>query len=203
IHGPGGSPFQWISRNNEMLDSFGGCIKSLQEQGVERNSVAKTLLGCFVDVFNMYHNLAELRDPFGDTCSSLQGSFSEAAKETSELINEADKQSDTATNDQLDQIRQSINKLFTVEESVLVEFIAMHKTVAEVSYMLGDAFTTGGTGMRGLSDVTHPGTSSKHGDQLMDFNLNDFPWDKHNVPSATIGLNSKKLSKYYEGYSLS
>ncbi|KAI3839439.1 hypothetical protein MKX03_033545 [Papaver bracteatum] len=254
IHSARGSPFQLISRNNEMLDRFGGCIKSLQEQGVERNSVAKTLLGCFVNVVNMYYNLAELGDPFGDTCSSLQGSFSEAAKETSELINGAvdklnsvrcsdltgggsplgcialwrilfesslinlrldficknhretiklgDKQSDTATNDQLDQIRQSINKLFTVGEIVLVEFIDMHKTVAEVTYMLGDAFTTGGAGMRGSSDVTHPGTSSKHGDQVMDFNPDDFPWDKHIVPSATIGPN-RKLPKHYEGYSLS
>ncbi|RZC67586.1 hypothetical protein C5167_011272 [Papaver somniferum] len=205
IHGAGGSLFQLILRNNEVLDSFGRCIKSLHEQGVERNSVAKSLLGCFVDVVNMYYNLAELGDPFVDTCSSLQGLFSEAAKETSELIKEAlDKLNSlrcsgltgggsplgcialwrilfesslinlrldlicrnhdetvklgvelfgTATNDQLDQIWLSINELFTVGENVLVEFISMHKMVAEVSYMLGDAFTTGGAGMMGWSDA--------------------------------------------------
>ncbi|XP_026395003.1 uncharacterized protein LOC113289833 isoform X2 [Papaver somniferum] len=101
----------------------------------------------------------------------------------------------TATNDQLDQIRLSIDELLTVGESVLVEFIAMHKTVAEVSYMLGDDFTTGGAGMRGLSDVTHP---CKHNDQLMDFNPEDFPWDKHNVPSSTIDPNSKDFPEDYE-----
>ncbi|RZC47084.1 hypothetical protein C5167_040033 [Papaver somniferum] len=242
-------PIRLIVGNNEILHSFRGCIKDLQEQGVERNSLAETLLGCFVDVVNMYYNLADLGDPFGDTCSSIQYSFSEAAKQTSELINEAvdklnsvrfsdltgggsplgcialwrilfesslinlrldlicKKHSETvehgvklfgtATNDQLDQIRLSIDELLTVGESVLVEFIAMHKTVAEVSYMLGDAFTTGGAGMRGLSDVTHP---CKHNDQLMDFNPEDFPWDKHNVPSSTIGPNSKDWPKCYEDY---
>ncbi|KAI3878869.1 hypothetical protein MKX03_005556 [Papaver bracteatum] len=200
---------QLVMQNDEILNDFGGCIKNLLEQPVERKSVGETLLG-----FN----------PFRDTCSSLQCSFSEAAKETSELINEAVeklnsvrcsdltsggsplgcialwrilfessltnlrldlicknhsktvelgvKLFDTATNDQLGQIRLSINKLLTVGESVLVEFVSMHKTVAEVSYMLGYAFTTGGA---------HLGTSSNHVDQLMDFNVDDFPWDKHTV----------------------
>ncbi|KAI3957658.1 hypothetical protein MKW98_021535, partial [Papaver atlanticum] len=72
--------------------------------------------------------------------------------------------------------------------------------VAEVTYMLGDAFTTGGAGMRDLSDVTHHlGTSSKHDDQIMDFNLDDFPWDKHNVPSGRI-FNPKYWPKGYEDY---
>ncbi|KAI3971157.1 hypothetical protein MKW92_025435 [Papaver armeniacum] len=244
-------PKQLFMQNDEILDDFRGCIKNLQEQGVERKSAAEMLLGCFVDVVNMHYNFIERGNRSGDTRSSFQCAFSEAAKETSELINETveklnsvrcsdltaggsplgcialwrilfesslidlrldlicKKHSETvrlgvklfgtATNDQLDEIRLSIDKLLTVGESVLVEFIAMHKTVAEVSYMLGDAFTTGGAGMRGLSDVTHPGTSSKHGDQVMDFNLKDFPWDKHIVPSATIGPNTKKLPKYYEG----
>ncbi|KAI3914752.1 hypothetical protein MKW98_001988, partial [Papaver atlanticum] len=69
--------------------------------------------------------------------------------------------------------------------------------VAEVSYMLGDAFTTGGAGMRGLSDVTYP---CKHDDQLMDFNPEDFPWDKHNVPSVTIRPNLKNWPKCYVDY---
>ncbi|KAI3971163.1 hypothetical protein MKW92_025441 [Papaver armeniacum] len=209
---------QLVMKNNEILDDFGGRIRNLQEQGVERKSVAEMLLGCFVDVVNMHYHCAERgNNPASDTCSQLQVAFSEAAKETSELINETveklisvscsdltgggsplgcialwrivfesslinlrmdlicknhretiklgDKPLDTATNDQLDQIRLSINKLLRVGESVLLEFIAMHKTVAEVSYMLGDAFTTGG----------------KHVDQLMDFNLDDFPWDKHTI----------------------
>ncbi|KAI3957987.1 hypothetical protein MKW98_020629, partial [Papaver atlanticum] len=54
----------------------------------------------------------------------------------------------------------------------------MQKTVAEVTYTLGDAFITGGAGMRGSSD---PGISSKQDDQVMDFNVDDFPWDKHTV----------------------
>ncbi|XP_026441124.1 midasin-like [Papaver somniferum] len=215
---------QLVMKNNEILDDFGGCIKNLQEKVVERKSVAEMLLGCFVDVVNMYYNRAERGYLPGDTYSFLQCSFSEAAKKTSEMINEAVeklisvrhsdltaggsplgcialwrilfesslinlrmdhicknysetvklgvKPLDTATNNQLDQIRLSINKLLIVGESVLVEFIAMHKTVAEVSYMLGDAFTTGGA---------HPGTSSKHVDHLMDFSLDDFPWDKHTI----------------------
>ncbi|KAI3878871.1 hypothetical protein MKX03_005558 [Papaver bracteatum] len=223
-------PTQLVMQNDEILNDFGRCINNLLEQGVERKYVAETLLGCFVDVVNMHCNRAERGNPFRDTCSSLQCSFSEAANETSELINEAveklisvrcsdltgggsplgcialwrilfesslinlrldliykkhsetvklgDKPLDTDTNDQLDQIRLSIKKLLTVGESVLIEFIAMHKTVAEVTYMLGDAFTTGGAGMKGLSDVTHnPGTSTKQDDQGMDFNLDDFPWD--------------------------
>ncbi|KAI3878867.1 hypothetical protein MKX03_005554 [Papaver bracteatum] len=217
---------QLILKNNEILDDFGGRRRNLQEQGVERKSVAELLLGCIVDAVNMHYHCAKRGNPTSDTCSQLQFAFSVAAKETLELIYEAveklisvscsditgggsplgcialwrivfesslinlrmdlicknhretikleDKPSDTATNDQLDQIRQSINKLLTVGESVLVEFIAMHKTVAEVSYMLGDAFTTGGK---------HLGTSSKYVDQLMDLNVDDFPWDKHTVPN--------------------
>ncbi|KAI3971167.1 hypothetical protein MKW92_025445 [Papaver armeniacum] len=216
-------PTQLVVQNDEMLNDFGGCIKNLLEQGVERKSVAETLLGCFVDVVNMHCNRAER----GDTCSSLQCSFSEAVKETSELINEAvDKLNSircfdltgggsplgcialwrilfessliylrldlicrnhdktvklgvelfgTPTNDRLDEIRLSINKLLTVGETVLGEFIAMHKTVAEASYMLGDAFTTGGAGMNDSSDETKS--------TEIDIDM-DFPWDKHNVPDV-------------------
>ncbi|KAI3888912.1 hypothetical protein MKW92_025970 [Papaver armeniacum] len=82
---------------------------------------------------------------------------------------------------------------------IILVFIPKFKKskVAEVSYMLGDAFTTGGAGMRGLIDVTHP---CKHDDQLMDFNPEDFPWDKHNVPSTTIGPNPENWPKGYEDY---
>ncbi|XP_026428060.1 midasin-like [Papaver somniferum] len=220
-----------VACNNEILDSFRERLKNLQEQGVERKSVAETLLGCFVDVVNMKYNRAERGNPSRNTCSSLRRAFSEAAKETSEMINEAVEKLnsvrgsdltgggsplgsivlwriifesslinlrldcicenfcetvklglrpfDTATSDQLDQIRLSIDELLTVGKSVLVEFIAMHKTVAEVSFILGDAFTTGGE----LSgDVRRLGTSSRNVDQfLMDFDPNDFPWDKHVV----------------------
>ncbi|KAI3860160.1 hypothetical protein MKX03_006479 [Papaver bracteatum] len=220
------APTQLVAHNNEILDDFGGRIRNLQEQGVERKSVAETLLGCFLDVVNMKRgNLSR------NTRSSLRHAFSEAAKETLEMINEAveklnsvrhsaltgggsplgsislwrilfesslinlrldlicKKHSetvnlglrplDTATRDQLDQISQSIYELHTVGRSVLVEFIAMHKTVAEVSFILGDAFTTGG---ELSSDVRGFGTSNKHFDQfLVDFDPNDFPWDKHVV----------------------
>ncbi|KAI3878868.1 hypothetical protein MKX03_005555 [Papaver bracteatum] len=243
-----------IKKNDEILDDFGGCIKNLQEQGVERKYVSNMLLGCFVDAVNMYYNYAERGNRSGETCSSLQCAFSDAAKETLELINEAVeklisinvsaltgggsplgsrvnialwrilfesslinlrldlicknhseivnlgiKPLDPATNDQRDQIRLSINKLLTVGESVLVKFIAMHKTVAEVTYTLGDAFTTGGAGMKGLSDVTHPGTSSKHDDQVMGFDLSDFPWDKHVVHEYfKIDSNDPKTRKWME-----
>ncbi|KAI3878870.1 hypothetical protein MKX03_005557 [Papaver bracteatum] len=241
-------PTQLVMQNDEILNDFGGCIKNLLEQGVERKSVTETLLGCFVDVTTLNY---KLQFPTGYTCSSLQCSFSEAVKETSELINEAVeklnsvkcsdltsggsplgcialwrilfesslinlrldvifknhgttvklrvKQFDTATNNQLDQVRLSINKLLTVGETVLGEFIAMHKTVAQVSYMLGDAFTTGGAGMKGSSDVTHPGTSSKQDDQVMDFDLNDFPWDKHVVHEYfKIDSDDPKTRKWME-----
>ncbi|KAI3898165.1 hypothetical protein MKW92_038361 [Papaver armeniacum] len=245
-------PIRLVMDTNEILDAFGGCIKELQEQGVKRKSVAETLLRCFVDVVNMSDKRG---NPSGDTRSSLQFTFSEAAKETSKLINEAVeklnsvrlsdltgggsplgcialwriifesslinlrldcicenysetiklgvKQLDTATNNQLDQIRVSINQLLTVGESVLAEFIDMQKTVAEVTYALGDAFTTGGAGMRGWR-VRHPRTiewqvreppytpgAGKQDDQVMNFDLDDFPWDKHNVPDySEIGPTS-------------
>ncbi|KAI3837223.1 hypothetical protein MKW92_010055 [Papaver armeniacum] len=209
-----------LDNNNKILDAFGGCIKNLQEQGVERKSVAETLLGCFIDVVNMYYNRAERGNPSGDTCSSLEYLFSEAAEKTSELIYEAGEklrsvrssdltaggsplgcialwrilfesslinlrldhiclnhsetvklggERDTAKKLQLYLIRLAINRLLTVGESVLLEFIAMHKTVAKVSYELGDAFTTGGT------------HSHVHVD---DFNIDDFPWDKHTIPDS-------------------
>ncbi|XP_026441130.1 midasin-like [Papaver somniferum] len=175
-----------LGDNHTILEAFGGCIKNLQEQGVERKSVDETLLGCFIDVVNMYYNRAEPGNPSGDTCSSLQYLFSEAAEKISELIYEAveklisvrssdlttggsplgcialwrilfesslinlrldhicknhsetvklgAKLLDTATNNQLDQIGLAINKLLTVGESVLVEFIAMHKTVYTRSF---------------------------------------------------------------------
>ncbi|XP_026417306.1 uncharacterized protein LOC113312778 isoform X2 [Papaver somniferum] len=224
-------PAQLVAHNNEILDDFGGRIKNLQEQGVERKSVAETLLGCFLDVVNMNYNRVERGNPSRNTRSSLRHAFSEAAKETSEMINEAVEKLnsvrrsaltgggsplgsialwrilfesslinlrmdlicknhsdtvnlglrpfDTATRDQLDQISQSIYELITVGRSILVEFIAMHKTVAQVSFLLGDAFTTGG---ELSSEVRGFGTSSKDFDQfLVDFEPKDFPWDKHVV----------------------
>ncbi|XP_026441318.1 uncharacterized protein LOC113340325 [Papaver somniferum] len=113
----------------------------------------------------------------------------------SETVKLGVKPFDTATNNQLDQIRLSINQLLTVGKSILVEFMDMQKAVAEVTYTLGDAFTTGGAGMRGSSQDRRPRTSiwkvaevpytlgaGKQDDQVMNFNLDDFPWDKHNVP---------------------
>ncbi|RZC65720.1 hypothetical protein C5167_009411 [Papaver somniferum] len=141
------------------------------------------LLGCFVDVVDMFYKLG--------SCSTLQFEFpapiNENGAEFSEaaLMNEAleklisvecsdltgggsplgcvalwrilfeaslinlrldlickveVKLLDTATNDQL-------GKLLKAGERVLAQFVAMQKTVAEVTYILGDAFTTGGAGM--------------------------------------------------------
>ncbi|KAI3963218.1 hypothetical protein MKX01_030348 [Papaver californicum] len=104
------------------------------------------------------------------------------------------KLSDTVTDVQLDQISVSINQILGVVESVQAEFVAMHRTVAEITYMIGDAFTTGGAGMNGSNDVTSPGTSSKQDDQVVDFKLEDFPWDKHNVlDDITIDVNNPSL----------
>ncbi|KAI3860398.1 hypothetical protein MKX03_018194 [Papaver bracteatum] len=233
-------PIRLVTDTNEILDAFGGCIK---EQSIKRKSVAETLLRCFVDVVNMSDKLG---NPYGDSQSSLGRAFSEAANETSEMINEAVeklnsvrrsvltgggsplgcialwriifesslinlrldricesynetvklgvKLLDTATNNQLDQIRLSINQLLAVGESVLAEFIDMRKTVAEVTYTLGDAFATGGSGMRGwcvrpprtsvwkVDEVPYTLGAGKQDDKVMNFNLDDFPWDKHNVP---------------------
>ncbi|KAI3921528.1 hypothetical protein MKW98_013462, partial [Papaver atlanticum] len=58
--------------------------------------------------------------------------------------------------------------------------------VAGVSYMLGDAFTTGGAPMRGLNDFTYP----------ENFNLDDFPWDKHNVPPMIDDTRPKYCEEY-------
>ncbi|XP_026392709.1 uncharacterized protein LOC113287999 [Papaver somniferum] len=173
----------YIKKNNKILCKFGQRIKNLQGQGVERKSVAEMLLGCFVDVVDMFYKLG--------SCSTLQFEFpapiNENGAEFSEaaLMNEAleklisvecsdltgggsplgcvalwrilfeaslinlrldlickveVKLLDTATNDQL-------GKLLKAGERVLAQFVAMQKTVAEVTYILGDAFTTGGAGM--------------------------------------------------------
>ncbi|XP_026393131.1 uncharacterized protein LOC113288334 isoform X1 [Papaver somniferum] len=240
-------PVQLVMDNNEVLNDFGELIKNLQEQGVERKSVAEMLVGYFVDLVNMNYNRAEQGNPSRNTRSSLRRAFSVAAKEASEMINEAVEKLNsvrcsaltsggsplgsiilwrilfesslinlrldlifknhseivnlgvkllgTAINDQLDQIRLSI--LLSVGESVLVEFIAMHKTVAEVSFVLGDAFTTGGVLS---SDVRHFGISSKHVDQLLkDFNPDNFPWDKHVVHDYyKIDVDDPKTKKWME-----
>ncbi|KAI3876613.1 hypothetical protein MKX03_013315 [Papaver bracteatum] len=225
-------PDELVMYTMENLYAFGWFIKDLQEQGVERKSVAETLLGCFVDVVNMSNKQGNPFDMPGNPLLSEAAKKTEAAMKTSELINETVKKLNSvkcsdlysggsplgcmalwrilfesslinlrlericenlretvklgATDGQLDQIRRSIHELLTVGESVLIEFIAMHKTVAEVTYMLGDAFTTGGAGMNDISDVTH----------LKDFNFDDFPWDKHSFPPRSD--NTKNWRDYSE-----
>ncbi|MCL7042253.1 hypothetical protein MKW94_002951 [Papaver nudicaule] len=90
---------------------------------------------------------------------------------------------DTVTNVQImDQLSVSIDQLLTVGESVLVEFVAMHRTMAEITYMLGDVFTTGGAGM-----------DENDKRMEMDFDL-DFPWDNHNVlDEIKIDLNDPRM----------
>ncbi|KAI3888911.1 hypothetical protein MKW92_025969 [Papaver armeniacum] len=218
-------PNRLVMYTKEKLDAFGEHVKYLQGQGVERKSVAGTLLGCFLDVVNMNYK----------GCNPFECSFSEAAKKTSELINEAVEKLNSvkcsaltsggsplgcialwrilfesslinlrldlicknhgetvklgATDDQLDEITLSINKLLAVGESVLGEFIAMHRTVAGVSYMLVDAFTTGGAAMRGFENF-----------KTENFNVDDFPWDKHNVPPRIVDTRPKYCEEYeYDG----
>ncbi|MCL7052014.1 hypothetical protein MKW94_003652 [Papaver nudicaule] len=201
-----------VLRNERLLDDFGKRIRDIQEKGVGRKSAAEMLLECFVDVVNKverhYYYRAKLKNP-SDTSSFGQDAFSKAAKKTSEMINEAScvvnlrldlicekhnesmklgALSDTVTNVQiLDQLSASIDQLLTAGESVLYDFVAMHKTMAEITYMLGDAFTTGGAGMNELNDKA----------MEMDFDL-DFPWDKHNIPdevekSSNLGRIQLKL----------
>ncbi|KAI3870371.1 hypothetical protein MKX03_026856 [Papaver bracteatum] len=243
------NPFPLVRDTKKILNAFGGRIKNLQEQGVKKNSVAETLLRCFVDVVNMSHKGG---NPYGNTVGRA---FSEAAKETSELINEAVeklnsvrrsdltgggsplgcialwriifesslinlrldcicenysetvklgvKPLDTATNNQLDQIRLSINQLLKVGESVLGEFVDMHKALAEVTYTLGDAFATGGAGMRGwrewqVSEPPYTPGAGKQDDQVMNFNLDDFPWDKHNVPDYYFRTGPTRIDEVFD-----
>ncbi|KAI3971164.1 hypothetical protein MKW92_025442 [Papaver armeniacum] len=194
---------QFVKQNDEILDDFGRCIKNLQEQGVDGNSVAEMLLACFCRLFCSYRRSSPLgcialwRILFESSLVNLRMDL--ICKNHSETVKLGVKQLDTAANDQLDEIRQSIDKLLTVGESVLCEFVAMNKTVAQVTYMLGDAFTTGGAGMKGPSDVTRFGTSSNQVDQVKDFDLDDFPWDKHVVHQYfKIDVDDPKTRKWME-----
>ncbi|KAI3834797.1 hypothetical protein MKX03_037931 [Papaver bracteatum] len=239
-------PDRLVMYTKEKLDAFGWHVKHLQQQGVERKSVAEMLLGCFLNVVNMNFkrgNLLDkpdnpLRREAAKKTSELprkhQCTFSKAAKRTSDLINEAVEKLNSvkcsdlysggsplgcialwrilfesslinlrldlicknhgetvkleATDDQLDEITLSIDKLLAVGGSVLSEFIAMHKMVAGVSYMLVDAFTTGGAAMRGLRPENFDPEN---------FNLDDFPWDKHNVRTR-IGDTRPKYCEEYD-----
>ncbi|MCL7036117.1 hypothetical protein MKW94_022763 [Papaver nudicaule] len=83
----------------------------------------------------------------------------------------------------LDRLRAEISLLLSDGDRVLLDFVAMHRTVAEITYMLGDALTTGGAGMNDLCDETSsPGSSSKSDEEMEMDSVPDFPWDKHNVP---------------------
>ncbi|RZC48316.1 hypothetical protein C5167_041271 [Papaver somniferum] len=85
-------------------------------------------------------------------------------------------------------LHEKTSLLLSDGEGILLDFLAMHKTVAEITYMLGDAFTTGGAGMKELSGETSHGSSSTN-DKETEMVL-DFPWDKHNVLGYTeIDLN--------------
>ncbi|MCL7047658.1 hypothetical protein MKW94_022678 [Papaver nudicaule] len=100
-------------------------------------------------------------------------------------------------------LRSYISSLLSGGNRLLLDFLAMHRTVAEVTYMLGDAFTTGGTGMS--DETSSPGTSNKNEKVMeMDFDL-DFPWDKHNVADEVeIDLNDPDawLLDLYTGHKL-
>ncbi|KAI3971173.1 hypothetical protein MKW92_025451 [Papaver armeniacum] len=81
----------------------------------------------------------------------------------------------------LNGLHAKFSLLLSDGDRVLREFVAMHKTIAEITYMLGDAFTTGGAGMKELEASEE--SSSKDEKAEMEMNLDlDFPWDKHNVP---------------------
>ncbi|KAI3839435.1 hypothetical protein MKX03_033541 [Papaver bracteatum] len=78
-----------IKESNKILDLilvYISKFKKSKEQGVERKYVAETLLGCFVDVVNMNYKGG---NPFDKGGNPFECAFSEAAKKTSEMINEA------------------------------------------------------------------------------------------------------------------
>ncbi|KAI3942391.1 hypothetical protein MKW92_037696 [Papaver armeniacum] len=80
----------------------------------------------------------------------------------------------------LNGLHAKISLLLSDGDRVLREFVAMHKTMAEITYMLGDAFTTGGAGMKELEASEESSSKNDKAETKMDFNL-DFPWDKHNI----------------------
>ncbi|KAI3942392.1 hypothetical protein MKW92_037697 [Papaver armeniacum] len=81
----------------------------------------------------------------------------------------------------LNGLHAKISLLLSDGDRVLREFVAMHKTMAEITYMLGDAFTTGGAGMKELEASEESSSKDEKAEMEMNFDL-DFPWDKHNVP---------------------
>ncbi|MCL7021820.1 hypothetical protein MKW94_003961 [Papaver nudicaule] len=102
----------------------------------------------------------------------------------------------------LNRIHAEISLLLSDGDRVLLDFAAMHRTVAEITYMLGDAFTTGGAGMKDLSDETSsaPESSSKSDEEKEMGIILDFPWDKHNVPPIEkIDLSDPNRTIIYDG----
>ncbi|KAI3852864.1 hypothetical protein MKW92_049206 [Papaver armeniacum] len=92
----------------------------------------------------------------------------------------------------LNWLNEVINSLLDDGDNVLLDFLSMHVTVAEITYMLGDAFTTGGAGMKDFlahalewnrEGDLYAVTSWKDDDIEMESDI-DFPWDKHNVPDS-------------------
>ncbi|KAI3971165.1 hypothetical protein MKW92_025443 [Papaver armeniacum] len=80
----------------------------------------------------------------------------------------------------LNGLHAKISLLLSDGDRVLREFVAMHKTIAEITYMLGDAFTTGGAGMKELEASEESSSKNDKAETKMNIDL-DFPWDKHNI----------------------
>ncbi|MCL7034902.1 hypothetical protein MKW94_017163 [Papaver nudicaule] len=95
----------------------------------------------------------------------------EAVKLGAKLLRSKTTLSDSVE-EHLNRVRGEISLLLSDGDRVLLDYVAMHRTVAEITYMLGDVFTTGGAGMNDLSDEAGI---------KVDSDL-EFPWDKHNVP---------------------
>ncbi|MCL7035157.1 hypothetical protein MKW94_000719, partial [Papaver nudicaule] len=91
-----------------------------------------------------------------------------------------------------DKLHAKISLLLSDGDRVLLDYVAMHRAVAEITYMLGDAFTTGGAGMKDLShESSSPGSADKN-DKEMEM-VPDFPWDKHTVlDEVKVDLNDPK-----------
>ncbi|KAI3983423.1 hypothetical protein MKX01_013490 [Papaver californicum] len=180
--------------NNGILDEFGRRIKDLQEQGIGRKSVSERLSGdsrdchrvCRGNIGAHKRSNSELNSVMFTGGGSPLGNIAywrflfESSLVNHRLDLICKKYGETIKlGTYLNRLNGSVGLLLSAGDSLLLEFLAMHKTLSEITYMLGDAFTTGGAGRNDVSDETSPGTSNK--DEKWDF---DFPWDKHNVLGA-------------------
>ncbi|KAI3955573.1 hypothetical protein MKX01_034895 [Papaver californicum] len=159
---------QLVLRNFKELNDFEKDIKVLKEQDGGRRSVTQTLLGHFENVLDKgklimeeYHSSVEPENLLMCTSgnggsmeiiTNLESAFSESVKKTLEQINEAVELIENAGNKKpsvcsqvqtyLKQLHVLINLLLTFGDGILLEFLAVHRTVAEMTHMLANVFAS-------------------------------------------------------------